>query len=184
MAAPYQAPGIRPRRTLGRRLDVAARHAFPPACAILLMLATGLPIGIADQPELLPAVTLACVYFWSLFRPASLPPPVVFLIGLLLDLLGYLPLGVGELTLLAVHGFAVRWRGFLTGQGFLPVWLAFAGFAAAATALIWTLTTLLWFEFLPVGPAAFQAVLAVALYPALAILFTRAHRSVAAPERA
>ena len=41
-------------------------------------------------------MTLACVYFWSLFRPAAMPPPVVFLIGVLLDLLGYLPLGVGR----------------------------------------------------------------------------------------
>ena len=83
------------------------------------MLLTETPLGIAEQAALLPAVTLACVYFWSLFRPAAMPPPVVFLIGVLLDLLGYLPLGVGALTLLAVHGLAVRWRRVLTRQGFL-----------------------------------------------------------------
>ena len=184
MARADQAPGIRPRSTLGRRLDIAARHAFPASCTILLMLLSLTPFDIVDQAELLPAVTVACVYFWSLFRPAAMPPPVVFLIGLLLDLLGYLPLGVGVLTLLIVHGLALRWRTVLTRLGFLMVWLAFAGFGAGAAAVSWLLTMLLSFRMLPPGPAIFEAVLTAALYPALAILFIRAHRSVADPERA
>jgi rod shape-determining protein MreD len=184
MARADQIPGMRPRATLGRRLDVAARHAFPAGCTILLMLLTETPFGIADQATLLPAVTLACVYFWSLFRPAAVPPPVVFLIGLLFDLLGYLPLGVGPLTLLVVHGFALRWRPVLTRVGFLTVWLAFCGFAVGAAALGWVLTAALSFRLLPLGPALFEGLLAAAVYPALAVLFIRAHRSVADPERA
>jgi rod shape-determining protein MreD len=184
MATPDQTPGVRPRVSLGRRLDIAARHIVPASCTALLMMLTEMPLGIADQAALLPAVTLACVYFWSLYRPAAMPPPVVFLLGLILDLLGYLPLGVGALTLLIVHGLALRWRRVLTRQGFLLVWLAFAGFAIAATTLSWALTAVLSFQLLPLGPALFQAVLATALYPALAILFIRAHRSVADPDHA
>ena len=40
------------------------------------------------------------------------------------------------------------------------------------------------FRLMPAGPPAFQCVLAIALYPALAALFTRAHRTIADPERA
>ncbi len=72
----------------------------------------------------------------------------------------------------------------LTRAGFLTVWLAFCGFAVGAAALGWVLTALLSFRLLPLGPALFQALLAVAVYPALAVLFIRAHRSVADPERA
>lgn len=183
MARADQAPGIRPRATLARQLDIAARHAFPASCTILLMLLTQIPFGFADQAALLPAVTLACVYFWSLFRPGGMPPPVVFAVGLFLDLLGYLPLGIGPLTLLVVHGLVLRWRRVLSQQGFLPVWLVFAGFAAGASALAWILTDVLTFRLLPPGPAVFQAALTAALYPALAILFVRAHRGVADPDR-
>src|SRR5579872_3866573 len=157
MARSDQTPGIRPRATLGRRLDIAARHAFPASCTLLLMLLTLTPLGIADQAALLPAVTLACVYFWSLFRPAAMPPPVVFIIGLMLDLLGYLPIGVGVLTLLIVHGVAVRLRQMLTQQGFVAVWLVFGGFAIGASLLSWVLTAVLTFRLLPIGPALFQA---------------------------
>ena len=184
MAPTDQTPGIRPRATLGRRLDIAARHAFPASCTILLMLLTGAPLGIADQAALLPAVTLAGVYFWSLHRPAAMPPPVVFVIGLLFDLVGYLPLGVGVLSLLIVHGLALRWRSGLTSLGFVPAWLAFAGIAAGAALVGWALTALLSFRLLPFGPALFQAVLSIALYPALAIVFTGAHRTIADPGRA
>ena len=184
MARDEQIPGIRPRPSLGRRLDIMARHSFPATSTVLLMLLCGLPLGIADQAVLLPAVTLAAVYFWSLFRPAAMPPPIVFLLGLLLDLLGYLPIGSGVLTLLLVHGLAGRWRRMLTQQGFVTVWLAFICTGAGASALLWALTSLLSLHVMPPGPALFQATLTAALYPALSVLLIRAHRTIANPERA
>lgn len=177
-------PEIRPRPTLGRRLDAMARASFPVACTMLLMLLTAMPFGLADQAALLPAIALACVWFWSLFRPASMPPAAVFLIGLFFDLLGYLPLGVGVLTLLVVHGVVVRWRPWLVRGRFVPIWLAFFGVSAGASALGWGLTSLMLFRVMPIGGAALQCALAAALYPALATLFTRAHRTLADPERA
>jgi rod shape-determining protein MreD len=179
-----RAPGIRPRPTLARRLDMLARRCFPVAATVALMLLSNAPFGVLDQPVMLPAVAVASVFFWSLFRPASMPPPAVFLIGLLLDLMGWLPVGDGVVTLLLVHGLCVRWRRVLVRQGFLMIWIAFLGFAAASAALIWAIAALLAFRLLPLGPAMFEAVLSGALYPALAILFARAHSTVADPARA
>jgi len=184
MARDEQVPGIRPRPSLGRRLDIVARHSFPATSTVLLMLTCGVPFGIADQAVLLPAVTLAAVYFWSMFRPASLPPPIVFLLGVLFDLLGYLPIGTGVLTLLLVHGLAGTWRRRLTQQGFVVVWLAFVGIGAGASGLIWTFTSLLSLRLMPIAPALFQATLTGAIYPALAVLLIQAHRTIADPERA
>jgi rod shape-determining protein MreD len=177
-------PGIRPRQSIGRRLDMAARWAFPATTTALLLLAAAAPLGVPGQAELQVSLALACVFFWSLFRPASMLPVVVFLIGLLADLLGDAPPGVSVLTLLAVHGLAMGWRRFLTRQGFLLVWLAFAGVAAGAAVLQWALTALLTWRALPPAPALFQALLAIGLYPVLAIGLIRAHQSLAAPERA
>jgi rod shape-determining protein MreD len=183
-SADEQRPGIRPRATLARRLDLAARHAFPASCTILLMLLTEVPFGIVDQTWLLPGVALASVWFWSLYRPTAMPPPAVFIIGVLLDLLDWLPMGAGVLTLLIAHGVAVRWRRFLARQGFALVWLAFAVVAAGAAILEWVATAVLTWRLVPPGAMLFQAVLSAALYPALAIVFARAHRSIANPERA
>ncbi|HVC59457.1 MAG TPA: rod shape-determining protein MreD [Acetobacteraceae bacterium] len=169
---------------MARRLDLAARHAFPASITILLMLLTEAPFGIVDQTSLLPAVALASVWFWSLYRPAAMSPPVVFAIGLLLDLLDWLPIGTGVLALLIVHGIALRSRRTLGRHGFALVWLAFAVVAAGAATLEWAATAVLTWRLVPPGAMLFQAVLSAALYPALAILFARAHRSIANPERA
>ena len=129
------------------------------------MLLCQAPFGIVDQAVLLPAVTLTCVWFWSLFRPAAMPPPVVFVIGLLLDLLGYFPLGVGVLTALRCTAWRCAGGGGWRAQGFAVIWLAFVAVAAPAALLGWALTMLLTFRLLPPGPALFQAVLSAALYP-------------------
>ena len=177
-------PGIRPRPTLWRQLDAASRAGFPASCTALMLLATSFPLGVPGQAEWQPAAALACVFFWSLFRPASMPPAVVFGIGLLADLLGLSPIGATVLVLLMVHGLALRWRRVLVRQGFLVVWLVFVGVAAGAALLQWALTCGLTVRVFSPAPALFQWALTAGLYPILAMLFTRAHRSLADPEQA
>ncbi|MSO90899.1 MAG: rod shape-determining protein MreD [Acetobacteraceae bacterium] len=177
-------PGIRLRSSIWRRLDALARRAFPAVVTILLMLLLCMPLGLPEQSALLPALTLTSVFFWSLFRPASMTPPMVFAIGLLLDLLGYLPLGVGVLSLLGLHGLTVQGRRVLTRHGFLFVWLTFLLIATGTSILAWALSSLLTLRLLPFAPAVFQAVLATAIYPAIVTLFARAHTTIADPGRA
>ena len=162
---------------------MASRAAFPVSCTALLLLVLAAPLHLPGQAELQPAVAIACVFFWSLFRPASMSPPVVFALGVLADLLGLDPAGISVLVLLLVHGIAVRWR-VLAGQGFLLVWAAFVAVAAGAAALGWLLTSVLMFRLLPVQPVLFQFGLTAGFYPVLAMLFTYAHRGLADPGRA
>ncbi len=177
-------PGIRPRQSLARRLDIAARRGFPTATTILLLLACGAPLGLPGRAELQIGMGLCCVFFWSVFRPGSMPPPAVFLIGLLIDLLGFGPLGVNAVVLLACHGAALRWRRDLARGGFLLTWLVFAVVGAAAAAVGWALVCVLAFRIYPVAPAALQAALCVGLYPAIAVMLGRAHQTLAEPEHA
>jgi rod shape-determining protein MreD len=177
-------PGIRPRPTLLRQLDAASRACCPATATVALLLIAAGPLDLPGQPELQQAIALGCVFFWSTFRPAAMPPPLVFLLGLLADLLGLGPLGIGVLTLLIVHGVAFRWRRLLSRQGFVLVWLAFVGIAAAAALMVWSLASLLMLRVLPAAPMLFQFALSAGLYPALALGFTWAHRTIAAPERA
>lgn len=184
MAAHHQVPGVRPRQTVGRRLDIVWRHAFPGTTSVLLMLLSLAPFGLWGQAALLPTVSLTCVWFWSLFRPAAMPPPVVFLIGVLLDLLGFLPPGVGALTMLITHGIALGLRRFLSRQRFAVVWLIFITVSCGIAAISWLLVALLTFSFVPIAPVLFQAGLAAAMYPAVAIPLLLAHRSIADPDQA
>jgi len=165
-------------------LDAAARQTFPVTTTAILLLTLSVPLGLPGQPQLQLALALACVFFWSVFRPDSMPPAAAFLLGLLTDLLSLAPPGISVLVLLTVHGVAVRVRRLLSLQGFLVVWLAFVAVAAGAAAVEWALTSILTFRLLPAGPALLQFGVSAGFYPLLATLFTRAHRGLADPEKA
>jgi rod shape-determining protein MreD len=170
-----------PASGLLRQIDALARAVLPSGLTALLMILAAVPVGV---PGLVPAVALPCVFFWSVFRPATLPPPAVFGLGLLQDLLTAAPLGAGVLVLLVVHGLAARWRRLLVKQSFLVVWLAFCGFTAGAAALGGALQALLSWYFLPVPPGVWQALLTAGLYPGLAWLLTRVHEAMMRAETA
>jgi rod shape-determining protein MreD len=177
-------PGIRPHPSLGRRLDRWARFAVPGGSTALLLLIVAGPLDLPAQAELKSGLALGCVFFWSLYRPASLPPLAVFLLGLLADLLGYGAPGLVVLVLLLTQGFVLRWRRGLVRQGFLMVWLAFVVFAIAAAMLEWLLTALLALRLPPLGPMVFEAAFAAGLYPLLALVLIRAHLTIADPAHA
>ncbi len=177
-------PGIRPQQNLRRRFNSIARRSFPFACTLAMMVLANAPFGLADQAVLLPAVATVSVFFWSVYRPASFPPVAVCLIGVLLDLLGWLPLGVGTLTLLLVQAFSLRWRESLARQSFGVTWSVFAALATGGAIMIWSLTSVLDLELAPVRTALFQAAITSTLYPVVAFLLTEAHRTIADPRLA
>lgn len=158
------------------------RRSFPSASTALLILLAAAPLRVVGQSEMQIAAALSCVFFWSLFRPASMPPWVVFLLGVLVDLVGFAPLGVGVLILLAAHGVALRTRRYLVRQGFLAVWLVFSLVALGVAIVHWLLSAVLSLRMLPAAPAIFLAGISIGLYPVLATALTAAHRSLADPD--
>lgn len=169
---------------LGRGLDRAARHALPAASIVVVIVLLAMPDLIPAQPACRAAFVIASVYFWCLYRPASLPAPIIALIGVLLDLLGASPLGLWAVLLLLEQAAVGAVRKALVRQSFLIVWLAFIGFAVAISALDWAGRAVLDLTLFPPEPIVTQGVIAILLYPVLAIVLIRAHRSAAAPERA
>jgi rod shape-determining protein MreD len=165
-------------------MDSLGRRGFPLVTTVALLLVGAAPLGLPGQAQLQVAAALCCVFFWSVFRPASMPPLVVFAIGLLGDLLDFAPVGVGVLSLLILHGLALRWRRFLVRQGFVVVWVAFVGLSCGAAAFQWVLTSLLAFQLMPPGPLAFEVLLTIGLYPLLAVPLTSAHHTIAEPDAA
>lgn len=177
-------PVARPPRPRGfwQRLDQTARDLAPSALTVLLVLAMGIPLGLPAQHGVMPVPALGAVYFWTLYRPALMPPLAVFGVGVLTDLLTAAPLGLNPLLLLSLHAVGLTQRRTLARQSFLLVWVAFALFAAATLALGWALRALLAFRLLPVEPALYELALTVAVYPALSWLFVRVERGLAAAE--
>ena len=177
-------PASRRRQNFWRQLDAAARWVMPSAMLVFGLFLLGLPFHIPGQALLRPAYAMGCVYFWSLFRPASLPIPITFLIGLLLDLMGVTPPGLWALLLILLQTATLLSRRRLAPRRFLLTWTAFCGFAALALLLAWAAQSALTLALLPLWPTGAGILIAAALYPALASLLVRVHRGPAAVELA
>ena len=177
-------PAMRRRPNFWRKLDATSRFGFPIGFLVFGLFVIGMPFGVPEQAELRPVYAMACVFFWSLYRPSSLPAPVVALVGLLLDLLGISPLGLWAVLLLLLQGMTLAARRRLAPQSFLLTWLVFFAFAVGLSALDWAVQSLFRLAILPVVPLLAEFFLAFGLYPALAAFFIRAHRGPAAVELA
>jgi rod shape-determining protein MreD len=177
-------PASRRRASLWRLLDTAARWAVPSAMLAFGLFLLGLPFHIPGQALLRPAYAMGCIYFWTLFRPGSVPVPLTGLAGLLLDLMGVTPPGLWALLLILLQAATLVSRRRLAPSRFLLTWAAFTGFAAVAAVLAWVLQSGLALVLLPVWPAGLEILISAALYPALAAMLVRAHRGPAAVELA
>lgn len=165
-----------------RHVDIATRWIFPFALLIFGFFVIGMPFGLPGQAALGPIYAMACVYFWSLYRPSSLPAPLVAIAGLLLDLLNFSPFGTWAILLLLLHALILKLRTKLTQAAFPYVWISFVLVAIAGATLAWLITSACDGLWLPALPILTEAVWAIGLYPAVAAVLIRAHRGLAAIE--
>lgn len=169
---------------LWRGLDRAARNALPASVIVLFIVLLALPGLLPEEAAFRTGFVMASVFFWTLYRPAALPAPVVALIGILLGILGDVPLGLWSVLLLLEQAAVSALRRVLLRQGFAVVWLSFAGCAATIVTLEWVCRALLDLTMLPVMPVVLEGALGILFYPLLAVLLARAHAGPAAPEQA
>ncbi len=177
-------PASRRRQSLWRQLDAAARWAVPAALLAFGLFLLGLPVHIPGQALLRPAFAMGSIYFWTLFRPGSMPVPLTAAIGLLLDLMGLTPPGLWAVLLILLQSATLLARRRLAPSRFLLTWAAFTGFAAAASVLAWLMQSGLALGLLPAWPAGLEILVSAALYPGLAAVLVRVHRGPAAVEAA
>ena len=163
--------------TVWTRLDGTALNLAPFAFTVLLIMVSMVPLRIPNLAPVMPALGLIAVYFWLVHRPDLMPAWVVFVIGLVQDLLSGGALGVGVFVLLVVYATLAGQRGFFTRSSFFLIWLTFLPVAAGAFMLTWLFNSLIADTALDPGPALFQYLTTVAFYPCVAWVFLRAQRA-------
>ena len=158
-----------------RRLRNAAAGATPFLLAVILALIIAVPLQLPHLGSVAPYVTLAAVYYWAVFRPDLFGYGAAFCLGLVTDFITGGPLGLGALVLVAVQAVSVTQRRFFLGKPFHILWWGFAVIAPGAMLLTWLLASIYSGTFLAIGPVVLQAIVTVALFPAVAWLLGRCH---------
>ncbi|CAK7193402.1 hypothetical protein COMNV_01617 [Commensalibacter sp. Nvir] len=176
-------PGIRPTLNQFQKIDISVRSFVPWGTTVLIILFLSMPINIPGGNELLPAYVMCSVFFWSIFRPRSMPAFGVFILGVLIDLLNFSPPGVIIFILLSVYSIGITQRFRLAKYNFLSVWFCFSLVSVALFSLQWLLVSAFSIKLLSYHSVLLEIIFAVGFYPLLSIIFTWAHRTVANPEQ-
>jgi rod shape-determining protein MreD len=163
---------------VGQREISLAGQVVPTVTALVFALASVVPLHIPGFDVVTPAFALMALFHWTVYRPDLLPLGVVFLLGILLDLLNGTPAGVSALTLLAARTLLLERRGLFVNRPFAVVWGGFLVFAVASFVFEWLIISLLHRTLLGIRPILFQTVLTVACFPVGSYLLASIHRAV------
>lgn len=149
------------------RLGALIRRLLPILLLLLFVLMGTAPLRLPFIENAAPPLLLMGVYYWAVFQPGLLPVWMVFLVGMMQDLLLGMPLGVSSALLVIVCWIARVHRRFVARQSFLVVWTGFIVLAFCAMVLEWVLTSLLSMQALPVLPVVLRFLESVFLFPPL-----------------
>ena len=109
-----------------QQVDTAVRLITPTLLIIILVVVSQIPLQIPNAGPVFPDIVLIAVYYWAVHRPDLMPFWVVFLIGLLQDLLGGDALGVSSMIYLAVFWTVAAQQRFFMSRSFGVIWAGFA----------------------------------------------------------
>lgn len=114
-----------------------ARSLIGIAAIVGLVIFQAVPIGQWAGVAIYPNILLLAVYYWSVFQPQRVHPMLLFMLGLLSDIVTGAPLGIHPLMLLLVRSIVLSQRRLFLAQQFLFVWLGMFVTALFGYAIIW-----------------------------------------------
>jgi len=160
-----------------KNIERTARLSLPffALLALFMLNVTALPLPSA-MGGLKPQLVLMFVYYWAIYRPTLVPPVLCFALGLLMDILAGLPLGMNALILLVVQWLVKDQRRFLMGQPYITIWAVFGLIAGLAASVQWALYGMARLHWAELMPLALGVTASLFLFPFVTMLLIAVHR--------
>ena len=137
----------------------------PIIVALLLLVLSSVPTYIAGASAFFPVVDIMVIYYWSSYRPGTMPDWFVFLLGVFRDSIEGLSIGISPCVYLLVRFMVVASRGLYRRENFIVVWQGLAITALIAIAGKWLLVSFIMDTPLILDYAIMQFMFSVAMYP-------------------
>lgn len=149
-----------------------AYYVIPSLVCLIAAIAAALPWGVPTSFALaLPLVAFAVVVFWAIRHARQLPSPIVFALGLLMDMATGGPMGFWALNFLigyAVGHYGPRWNAERRdGAG---AFVTFATALAVVTIVGWLISSLYYLQLMPLRAPLIGALVSLAAFPVIAFL--------------
>jgi len=118
-----------------------------------------------------PTFIYIVVFFWSVYRPSLLPPILLFVVGVVQDILLLYPVGLHAILLLVFQFFIVRQRLFLLGQTHFALWMIFSVSCFLLLSLEWFVFSIYHWSIYDFEGLAVKGIISILVYPFVSLLF-------------
>ena len=149
-------------------------------CAVTIMVSLlfyATPARLTQATDLMPLLPLIALFLWSTIRPYFIPPIVIFVVGILQDLLTSGPMGVWALAyLVALTVMRVR-KEDSTTRDLGPLWFRFVATTAIAVVVAWAGGSLAISGPAAIQPMAIEAAASILMFPLIALVTVRKRQS-------
>jgi rod shape-determining protein MreD len=127
---------------VGSFIKSTALEMIPLMSILVLILLTTMPVNFSHTIPIGGLWPLGGIVYWTLARPRSMKMSLIFLLGLLTDIVTFVPFGIHAAIFIIAQASVKRQRRFLIGQGFWVLWAAYALLAASVYTALFFVTSL------------------------------------------
>lgn len=153
-----------------------ARFCVPYTLIFVFWVLDMISLNIPYFQDVQPSFMLMFLFYWSIYRPTLIPSWLVFIMGLMLDLISGFPVGLQALLFVLIQRVITDQRKVFSGQ---PFWTVFFGYCLVA--MFFNVTQYFVFgmlqgEFIKLEPVMATILLSVIFFPFVSLIMHLTHK--------
>ena len=133
------------------------------------LISFSIPLTEAVRPYFI----IMIVYFWAIHRPTLIPPLIIFMVGIIYDMLMGFPLALHSVLFILAYWIIKNQRLFFLGQSYLAIWIGFFITCLSLLVLEYFFFSALAHSLLNIKPLIGSLLLSVCIFPLLSFVFTK-----------
>lgn len=162
--------------TLPEKAELAVRFSVAYVVIIFLWIVDMISLNIADFQDIKPSFMLMGIFYWSIYRPTLIPSWLVFVMGLILDLVTGLPVGLNACLLVVIQRIFIDQRLTFAGQPFLTVFFGYMSVSAFFYGAQWLIFGVIQNYFVGLDIMLGKVIMALMFFPLLYLLIHMTHK--------
>ena len=170
--------------TFAERIDTGVRLLAAHCVIALLFIFNIVAISYPLSGPVKAPLFLMAIYYWAIYRPTLMPAWLVFIAGILLDLLSGVPVGLNTIVFMLIQWSVRDQRRFLMGQNFLMIWIGFVVLSVMAGLLQWAMFGLVNWGWPPLTPLWMSTAFGGSIFPFVCVILHLTHKILPAPHPA
>jgi rod shape-determining protein MreD len=141
----------------------------------ILLLISVISLSIPMAESVRPYFIIMGIYFWAIYRPTLIPPLLIFIMGLLYDLMMGFPLALHAALFVISYWVIKNQRLFFLGQSYFILWIGFCITCFSVLSVEYLFFSIFYHGFFNFMPLIGSFLLSAFLFPLLSFIFTRIH---------